>query len=212
MARQARHRSLVALARRVALAGCGTSKDEGISGGGKVIGHTVTVYSLTSIRAAPAATSSTARSSRSPTRAAAPARSRSTSARSTSAAPDEKLQAEAARRAISDPQIIAAIVDATPVTVPLFNAAGHPAGRAERRPEPGDRPAGAAVRQRTVGDAADERRARRLRRALRGGVRPRTGALGRDGLPRDAGRPAGDRRRGRGRQRPHPRHRRLLRA
>ena len=28
------------------------------------------------------------------------------------------------RRAVNDPQIIAAIVDATPVTVPLFNAAG----------------------------------------------------------------------------------------
>jgi hypothetical protein len=37
---------------------------------------------------------------------------------------DDKAQAEAARRAISDPQIIAAVADATPVTVPLFNAAG----------------------------------------------------------------------------------------
>ena len=45
-------------------------------------------------------------------------------------ADDDALQAQAVRRAIADPQIIAAIVDATPVTVPLFNAAGHPAGRA----------------------------------------------------------------------------------
>jgi hypothetical protein len=37
---------------------------------------------------------------------------------------DEKAEATAARRAITDPQIIAAIVDATNVTVPLFNAAG----------------------------------------------------------------------------------------
>ena len=49
MARQARHRllapALAALA--LVLAGCGASNDEGISGGGKVIGRTVTVYSLT---------------------------------------------------------------------------------------------------------------------------------------------------------------------
>ena len=37
---------------------------------------------------------------------------------------DDAAQAEAARRAINDPQIIAAVVDATGVTVPLFNAAG----------------------------------------------------------------------------------------
>ena len=49
MARQARHR-LLAAATLAALtfAGCGAAKDEGISGGGKVIGRTVTVYSLTS--------------------------------------------------------------------------------------------------------------------------------------------------------------------
>ena len=42
MARQTRHRLLVALALvAVAAAGCGASKDEGISGGGKVIGRTV---------------------------------------------------------------------------------------------------------------------------------------------------------------------------
>ena len=46
MARQAQHRLLVALT-LLAVAGCGASKDEGISGGGKVIGRTVTVYSLT---------------------------------------------------------------------------------------------------------------------------------------------------------------------
>ena len=37
---------------------------------------------------------------------------------------DRDAQAEAARRAINDPQIIASIADATPVTVALFNAAG----------------------------------------------------------------------------------------
>jgi hypothetical protein len=45
MARQARHRLLTATLALV-LAGCGASKDEGISGGGKVIGRTVTVYSI----------------------------------------------------------------------------------------------------------------------------------------------------------------------
>ena len=37
---------------------------------------------------------------------------------------DEDAQAESTKRAISDPQVIAAIADATRVTVPLLNAAG----------------------------------------------------------------------------------------
>ena len=44
------------------------------------------------------------------------------------------------RRAINDPQIIAAVVDATPVTVPLFNAAGvlqvAPGGDVGLAPDP----------------------------------------------------------------------------
>ena len=51
MAAQARHRALLALiaATLAASRGCGgTTSEGGISGGGKVIGKTVTVYSLTS--------------------------------------------------------------------------------------------------------------------------------------------------------------------
>jgi hypothetical protein len=37
---------------------------------------------------------------------------------------DDSAQADSVKRAVQDPQIIAAVVNATPVTVPLFNAAG----------------------------------------------------------------------------------------
>jgi hypothetical protein len=122
MARQARHRALIALL--VLVAGCGGTSEGGISGGGKVIGKTVTVYSLTTdpgganrdfVDAAKLALSD------------AGGRAGSLAVNFSSldlGGTDERQQAQAARRAISDPQIIAAIVDATTVTVPLFNAAG----------------------------------------------------------------------------------------
>jgi hypothetical protein len=125
MARQARHRVVVALALlAVAVAGCGASKDEGISGGGKVIGRTVTVYSLTSD---PGGTHRDFVDGEKLALADAGGRAGTLAVNFTSldlGGGDEKLQAQASRRAISDPQIIAAIVDATTVTVPLFNAAG----------------------------------------------------------------------------------------
>ena len=126
MARQARHRVLAATlaALVLVLAGCGTSKDEGISGGGKVIGKTVTVYSLTSD---PGGANRDFVDGQKLALSDAGGRAGALAVNFTSldlGGSDDKLQAQASRRAISDPQIIAAIVDATPVTVPLFNAAG----------------------------------------------------------------------------------------
>ena len=124
MARQARHRLLAATLATLALAGCGTSKDEGISGGGKVIGRTVTVYSLTSD---PGGANRDFVDGQKLALSDAGGRAGDFAVNFTSldlGGTDEKLQAQASRRAISDPQIIAAIVDATKVTVPLFNAAG----------------------------------------------------------------------------------------
>ena len=146
MARQTRHRFLVALA-VVALAGCGTSKDEGISGGGKVIGKTVTVYSLTSD---PGGSGRDFVDGEKLALADAGGRAGALAVNFNSldlgGGSDDKLQAQAARRAISDPQIIAAIVDATTVTVPLFNAAGilqvAPAGEGALMRDPQALPSG----------------------------------------------------------------------
>jgi hypothetical protein len=126
MAAQARRRSIVAaLLATLALTGCGASMDVGgISGGGKVIGRTVTVYSLTSD---PGGANRDFVDAEKLALADAGGRAGSLAVNFTSldlGGSDEKLQAQAARRAINDPQIIAAIVDATKVTVPLFNAAG----------------------------------------------------------------------------------------
>lgn len=124
MAQKTRHRALVGLtAAALALSGCGAASEGGISGGGKVIGRTVTVYSLTSdpsggnrdfVDAEKLALSD----------AGGRAGALSVNFSSLDLGTDEQAQAQAARRAISDPQIIAAIVDANTVTVPLFNAAG----------------------------------------------------------------------------------------
>ncbi len=108
----------------LALAGCGQNKDEGISGGGKVIGKTVTVYSLTDD---PGAKSRDFVDGEKLALSDASGRAGPLAVNFTAldlGGDDTATQAEAARRAISDPQIIAAIVDATKVTVPLFNAAG----------------------------------------------------------------------------------------
>jgi ABC-type glycerol-3-phosphate transport system substrate-binding protein len=127
MARQARHRTLTALLAVVAtltLGACGGTSEGGISGGGKVIGKTVTVYSLTTD---PGGSNRDFVDAEKLALSDAGGRAGSLSVNFSSldlGGADERLQAQAARRAISDPQIIAAIVDATTVTVPLFNAAG----------------------------------------------------------------------------------------
>jgi hypothetical protein len=108
----------------VLAAGCGVSKDEGISGGGKVIGRTVTVYSIVPD---PSGTQRDLvdgeKLALSEANGRAGALAVNFSSLDAGDGSDEDA-AEAARRAINDPQIIAAIADATPVTVPLFNAAG----------------------------------------------------------------------------------------
>ena len=116
-------RLLIALAAVLALAGCGANADKEIAGGGQLGGRTLTVYSLT----------------RDPTGASrdfvdgeklALAQAHGHVGRllvnfaafdlgTTSAS-----AATATQRAIEDPQIIAAVVQYTPVTVPLLNAAG----------------------------------------------------------------------------------------
>jgi hypothetical protein len=104
----------------VALAGCG---GEGITGGGKVIGNTVTVYSLTPDP------SGTGRDyvdgeKLALSDAGGRAGAYAVNFASLDLGEDEEDQAEATRRAISDSQIVAAVADATRVTVPLLNAAG----------------------------------------------------------------------------------------
>jgi hypothetical protein len=106
------------------LAGCGGTSEGGISGGGKVIGRTVTVYSLTSD---PAGSNRDFVDAEKLALADAGGRAGALAVNFSSldlGGADQQRQAQAARRAINDPQIIAAIVDATAVTVPLFNAAG----------------------------------------------------------------------------------------
>ena len=146
MAAQARHLTVLALIAAFALAGCGgTTSEGGISGGGKVIGKTVTVYSLTSdpaganrdfIDAQKLALSD----------AGGRAGALAVNFSSLDLGADETLQGQAVRRAISDPAIIAAIVDANTVTVPLFNAAGllqvAPGGDASLASDPNELPSG----------------------------------------------------------------------
>jgi hypothetical protein len=102
--------------------GCGGAS-EGISGGGKVIGRTVTVYSLMTDPAGRnrdfvdgEKLALADRGGRAGTLAV--------NFNSLDLGTDDSMEAEAVRRAVNDPQIIAAVGDATPVTVPLFNAAG----------------------------------------------------------------------------------------
>jgi hypothetical protein len=124
MAAPARHRALIALAASaLALAGCGQSVG-GIAGGGKVIGRTVTVYSVTT---SPAQANRDFVDGEKLALADAHGRAGTLAVNFTSldlGSGTAEEAATASRRAINDPQIIAAVADATDVTVPLFNAAG----------------------------------------------------------------------------------------
>ena len=120
------------------LAGCGTSKDEGISGGGKVIGKTVTVYSLTSD---PGGASRDFVDGEKLALADAGGRAGALAVNFTSldlggdddsCRPRPRGARSATRR--SSPRSSTR----RRVTVPLFNAAGILQVAAGRRPEPGD--------------------------------------------------------------------------
>ena len=117
-------RLLIALAAlALALAGCGTNADKEIAGGGQLGGRTLTVYSLTRD---PTGTSRDEVDGQK--LALAEAHGRVGRLIVNFAAFDlgatSATAATATQRAIEDPQIIAAVVDATRVTVPLLNAAG----------------------------------------------------------------------------------------
>src|SRR3954451_14404955 len=106
------------------LAGCGQSEDEGIAAGGKVIGNTVTVYS---VMPDPGGASRDFVDAEKLALSDAGGRSGSYLVNFVSldlGGSDVAAEAEASRRAINDPAIIAAITEATKTTVPLFNAAG----------------------------------------------------------------------------------------
>ena len=176
--RQARHRALLALSRRRCCSrGCGgTTSEGGISGGGKVIGRTVTVYSLTSDPAGANRDFVDAREARALGRGRARRRARGQLHLARPRRRTTTLQAEAVRRAITDPQIIAAIVDATPVTVPLFNAAGllqvAPGGDPSLASDPNALPSG----KRTVGALGDGAAPADFDARFQRGVRPRARA------------------------------------
>ena len=105
------------------LGGC--AGDQGIAGGGRVHGKTLTVYSVEPNPVAPP----TLDSVRGEQLALADAKGRVGSFAVTFVSLDSGRgnpvqAAEAVRRAVSDPKIIAAIAVATRVTVPLMNEAG----------------------------------------------------------------------------------------
>jgi hypothetical protein len=104
------------------LAGCGFDTG-GISNGGKVQGRTVTVYSLM-----PDAVGRNRDFVDGEKLALADAGGKAGSLfvnfNSLELGEEDRDEAETVRRAVTDAQIIAAVVDATPVTVPLLNAAG----------------------------------------------------------------------------------------
>ncbi len=104
------------------LAGCGFDTG-GISNGGKVQGRTITVYSLM-----PDAVGRNRDFVDGEKLALADAGGRAGSALvnfiSLDLGTEDRDEAETVRRAVTDAQIIAAVVNATPVTVPLLNAAG----------------------------------------------------------------------------------------
>ncbi len=183
MAARARHRAVAGLVlAALALAGCGRPSDAGISGGGKVIGRTADGLLADARPGGRGRDFVDGEKLALADAAGASARSRSTSPRSTSAAPTSRRRpsprgGRSRTRRSSPPSSTR-----RPVTVPLFNAAGilqvAPGGDAALA----QRPAGPPVRA-PHGRAAGRRAAvpRRLRAALPRRLRPRPGALRTEG-------------------------------
>jgi hypothetical protein len=129
----------------LALAGCGAGADRQIAGGGQLGGRTLTVYSLT--RDPYGASRDFVDGEK---LALQQAHGKVGSLLVNFAALDlgstRASAAAATQRAVEDPQIIAAVVDATPVTVPLLNAAGilqvAPGGDVALGSDPQSTPAG----------------------------------------------------------------------
>jgi len=140
-------RRLAFAATALLLAGCGsTAADGGISGGGKVLGSTVTVYSLASD---PGGAGRDFVDGEKLALSDAGGRAGKLTVNFNSldlGGTDRGAQGSAVRRAINDPQIIAAVVNATDVTVPLFNAAGilqvAPGGDEKLESDPNSLPSG----------------------------------------------------------------------
>jgi hypothetical protein len=149
-------RAPAALLAALALAGCGTGADEQIAGGGQLGGHTLTVYSLT--RDPYGATRDFVAGEK---LALQQAHGKVGSLLVNFAAFDlgatRASAALATQRAIEDPQIIAAVADATPVTVPLLNAAGvlqvTPGGDPRLRRDPDLNPSGHQTAHAPLADA-----------------------------------------------------------
>jgi hypothetical protein len=126
-------------------AGCGGGADAEITGGGKLGGQTLTVYAL-----APDPDGASRDLVDGQKLALSEQHGRVgrliVNFASLDTGTGDSAAAEATRRAIQDPQIIAAITDATPVTAPLLNAAGilqvAPGGDAALAGDPQAEPSG----------------------------------------------------------------------
>jgi hypothetical protein len=116
-------RAPAALLIALALAGCGAGADQQIAGGGQLGGRTLTVYSLT--RDPYGASRDLVDGQKLALRQAhGKVGSLVVNFAAFDLGTTRFAAASATQRAVEDPQIIAAVVDATPVTVPLLNAAG----------------------------------------------------------------------------------------
>jgi hypothetical protein len=129
----------------LALAGCGTGADKQIAGGGQLGGRTLTVYSLT--RDPYGATRDEVDGEKLALRQAhGKVGSLLVNFAAFDLGTSTYAAASATQRAIEDPQIIAAVADAGPVTVPLLNAAGilqvAPGGDAALGSDPQATPSG----------------------------------------------------------------------